>query len=378
MKVSNRILRMSISLLVIFCFNTLFYVTAIADSFSKDKLTESELIAGSKKEKELVFYTSIPVKSAPIFLKAFAANYPWVKTNFIRSGGPVLAQKFYAEKGRKIEKVDVVNSGASEVYPDWRNKGYLAKIDNLPEFNNLRKLAKGPKGYYAAWGYVSHPIFWNTKLLNYEQVPDDLWEFTKPEWKDKAAAGNPAIGGAAMNWFSWVCECRKQISGGNRPSSGLGIKWMEAMHNNGILLPGQVGALTNTIITGRRHVGLQQWIGVFPPALKGGAPLDYKYPKQGTIGQSWVGAVNKKAPHPYTARLFMNWFFKKEAQILLIKYLAMHAASQNLDTQKYFPFKRGTVPFNKLWIMDLESIGPKGTKAFVGTVMKALTGSAVK
>lgn len=376
---TQRIFKVSILLAAwCFVFNFMFCASSIAGVFDKAKLTEKELIEGSKKEKELVFYTSIPVKSAPKYLKAFEAKYPWVKTNFIRSGGPVLAQKFYAEKGRRIEKADVVNSGAAEVYPDWRNKGYTAKIDNLPEYSYLRPLAKGPKGYYAALGFVSHPMFWNTKLLKREDVPDDLWEFTKPEWKDKTAAGNPAIGGAAMNWFSWVCECRKQHPSGNRPSSGLGPKWMAAMRRNGILLPGQVGPLTSAVVTGQRVIALQQWIGVFPPAYEGKAPIDYAYPKQGTIGQFWIAAVNKKAPHPYTARLFLNWFLSEEAQVLLVKYLAMHPGRKDVDVQKYFPFERGTVPFDQLWVMDLESIGPEETKAFVKTTMESLTGEAVK
>lgn len=361
-----------------FVFNLMFYASAIAGQFDKVELTEEELIEGSKSEKELVFYTSIPSKSVPKFLNAFKARYPWVKTNFIRSGGPVLAQKFYAEKGRKIEKVDVINSGAAEVYPDWRNKGYIAKIDNLPEYSHIRPIGKSPKGHYAALGFVSHPMIWNSKLLKREDVPDDLWEFTKEEWKGKTAAGNPAIGGAAMSWFSWVCDCRKQHPVGNRPPSALGTEWIEAMRKNEILLPGQVGSLTNAIVTGQRAIALQQWIGVLPPAFEEGAPLDYKYPLQGTIGQFWIAAVNKKAPHPYTARLFLNWFLKEEAQKIFIKQLAMHPSRKNVDVQKYFPFKNGTVSFDQLWFVDLESIGPKETKAFVKKVMEGISGEAVK
>lgn len=350
-----------------------------ADVVAKASLTESELITGSKAEGgKLVFYTSIPNKSNTVVMKAFEKKYPWVKTAFIRKGGPVLAQQFYAEKSGGIEKADVINSGAAEVYPDFQKKGYLADISNLPEYGSLRALAKGPDNTYVAFLFVSQPLIWNTTLLKANDVPDDLWDFTKPQWKGKVASGNPAGGGASLNWYSWVCDCRKQVKGGVRPPSGLGVKWMNGMRENDMLLPGQVGPLNNSIITGQRQVGVSQWMGSVVQAIADGAPLGYKYPKQGTMGQHWVGAVNAKAPNPFTARLFMNWLLSKEGQIVLIKTLGAHSGRADVDSEKHFPLKGGLVGFDKLWIMDLEAITAEDTKEFVNKVSIALTGKAVK
>jgi iron(III) transport system substrate-binding protein len=352
---------------------------AVAGPLDKSKLTEQELIDGSKAEGgTLVFYTSIPVKSARVVMAAFEKKYPWAKTSFLRKGGPVLAQQFYADKKSGVDKADVVNSGAAEVYPDFRKKGFLAKINNLPEWDAMRDVSRDRGGTYVSYLFISQPMFWNTKLLKEADVPDDLWEFTKPQWKDKMASGNPVIGGAAMNWYSWVCDCRKQVDGGTRPPSGLGEKWMMAMHKNNMVLPGQVGPLTNTVVTGQAAVGVSQWMGSVTRAIKDGAPIDYKYPKQGTIGQHWVAAVNAKAPNPYTARLFLNWLLSKDAQILLIEELGAHSGRTDIVTHEHFPLKRGAVTFDKLWIMDLEAITAKDTKKFVSFVSKALTGKEVK
>ena len=261
-------------------------------------------------------------------LKEFKAKYPWVETSFIRAGGLVVGQKFYAEKARRIEKVDVICSGAAELYPDFRNRGFLAKIDNLPNYAAIRAVAKDPKGYYVSPFILTHPMFWNVKLVKSEDVPDDLWEFTKPDWKDKVASGNPAVAGFALNWFSWVCDCRKQHPAGKRPQSGLGVKWMNAMRENGLFMPGQIGPLTQSIASGQRAVAVHQFTSEIVRAIKGGAPLDYKYPKQGTIGQNVPYAVNAEAPHPYTARLFLNWLLSKETQVLHVKTRGMHADSQ--------------------------------------------------
>lgn len=353
--------------------------SAAAGPFSKTNLTEAELVAGSKAEGgKLSFYTSIPNKPNQAAVAAFEQKYPWVKTAFIRKGGPVLAQQFYAEKSGGIEKADVINSGAGEVYPDFHKRGFLAKIDNLPEYSALRDLAKSPNGTYAAFLFVSQPMIWNTKLVKAEEVPDDLWELAKPKWKDRVASGNPAGGGASLNWYSWVCDCRKQVAGGTRPKSELGNKWMNAMRENNILLPGQVGPLNNAIITGQSQIAVSQWMGSVVEAIEDGAPIDYKYPKQGTMGQHWVGAVNAKAPNPYTARLFMNWLLSKDGQVVLVQKLGAHSGRADIDSAKHFPLKGGLAPFDQLWIMDLEAITAEDTKEFVNNVSIALSGKAIK
>lgn len=357
----------------------IFVITSVsAGSLEKSNLSLNELKEGSKKEGKLVFYTSIPVKSARGVMKKFEKTYPWIKTSFIRKGGPVLARQFYADKSSGVEKADVVNSGAAEVYADWHRKGYIAQISNLPEWEAMRDVARGPNGTYVSYLFVSQPMFWNTKMVKESEVPDDLWELTKPKWKERVASGNPIVGGAAMNWYSWVCDCRTQHKNSQRPPSQLGKKWMELMRGQKMLLPGQVGPLTNTVVRGQAAIGVSQWMGSLTRAIKDGAPIDYKYPKQGTIGQHWVGAVNVNAQNPYSARLFLNWLMSREGQIILIKELGTHSGRKDVVTDKHFPLKRGAVSFDKLWIMDLEAITAEDTKKFVSFVSKALTGKAIK
>lgn len=347
--------------------------------FERGALTEAQLVEGSKKEGgNLLFYTSITNGPNRKVLAAFKHKYPWVKTSFVRKGGPILAQQFYAEKAAGVEKCDVINSGAAEVYPDFRAKKFLARLDNLPEYASIRDVAKGPNAQYLSFLFFSQPMIWNTRLLKREDVPDDLWALAKPEWKDKLASGNPAGGGASLNWYSWVCDCRKQVAGGTRPPSGLGEKWMTAMRENDMLLPGQVGPLNNAIISGQRALAVSQWMGSVVEAIEQGAPLDYKYPKQGTMGQHWMAGINENAPNPYTARLFLNWLISREGQVLLVQKLGAHSVRSDVQSEKEFPLKGGLIPFDQLWIMDIEAITPEDTKEFITNVSRALTGKTLQ
>ena len=48
----------------------------------------------------------------------------------------------------------------------------------------MRDVARGPNGTYVSYLFVSQPMFWNTKMVKESEVPDDLWELTKPKWKE--------------------------------------------------------------------------------------------------------------------------------------------------------------------------------------------------
>lgn len=348
-----------------------------AGPFEASVLNEQELIAGSKAEGgKVVWYTSIPDDTAKIVIREFETKYPWVKVSFIRKGGVVLAQQFNSEKTARIEKVDVINAGAAEAYPAWRRKGYLASIANLPGYDALRPAARAPGGAYASYLFISAPTFWNTRLIDAKDVPNDLREYAKPVWRGRIATGNPVTGAAAQNWYSWISDDRKQYAGESLPASGLGWAWIAALRANDILLPGQVGPLNEAVISGQVPVAISQYVPSIVEAIRKGASIDYKYPDQGSIAQHWIVAVNAGAPNPYTARLFTSWQLSQSAQKFFVKELGAHSGRVDVRTEDFFPLKHGTVPFEKLWKLDIESITEDDTKAFVDKLSKVLLGQA--
>ena len=47
---------------------------------------------------------------------------------------------------------------------------------------------------------------------------------------------------------------------------------------------------------------------------------------------------------------------------------------KDVDTEKQFPLKKGTVSFDQLWLLDLESVTPQETKSFIKMAAEALAG----
>lgn len=341
----------------------------------KDNLTLEELIEGAKKEGKLVFYSALGLTVNQHLLKRFSEAYPFVKTDLVRAGGLVIGQRFYAEKSRKVENMDTLYSGAAELYPDWKKKGYIARVDNLPEWKNIIELAKGEGGRYLSFTFMTHVLSWNRKQYKDEEVPADLWEFTKPEWKNKTASGDPAAAGFALNWFSFASDARPKDPRSPHKSTGLGYKWMEAMYKNGHLLAGQIGNLTDTIASGRRPIVVQHWEQEIWYANKQGADLGWRYPIQGSIAQHSLIIVNGKSPHPYTARLFVNWLLSVEGQTVLVKELGYNFVRKGMKTSDYI---KGRMPIEKCWILDIEKITSEETRDFIAKVNAALRGKEIR
>jgi iron(III) transport system substrate-binding protein len=349
-------------------------VSAIdVDLDKKNSITLDELIAGAKKEGKIVFYSAHSPFVTELLLKRFSETYPFVKTDFVRGSGMVIGQRVYSEKSRGIENMDAVYSGAAELYPDWRKHGYLARLDNLPEWGSIIDLAKGKDGRYVSFVFMTHVMAWNRKVYKDEEVPADLWEFTKPNWKNKTTSGDPATAGFALNWFSFASDIRPQDPRSKGKSSGLGFKWMEAMYKNGHLLSGQMGGVIDAVVTGRRSILIQHWDQQVWEANKDGANLGWRYPIQGTIAQHSLIALNSKSPHPYTARLFVNWLLSKEGQHVLVKEAGFNIVRKDMKTSDFI---KGRKQIQECWILDIEKITEDETRDFIFKVNSAIRGKA--
>lgn len=366
----------TISLVMALCmFLSIFFLAQSLWSMDLEetkKLTLGELIDGAKKEGKLVWYTSMPMDYLKLLLKKFEEAYPFIKTEFIRGGGLGIAQRFYTEKSKKIETADAVYCGAEEFYPDWNRKGFLARLDNLPEWENIEELAKGRGARYVAVSFGTYVMAWNRNVYKDEEIPTDLWEFTKPEWKDKTATGDPATGAYAAVWYSYASGLRANDPRSPAKPSGLGLKWMQAMCKNGLLLAGQAGNVTEVIVSGRRPIVLKHRDYDIWYANKEGANLGWKYPIQGPVVQFDFNSVNIKAPHPYTGRLFANWLLSREGQLFSINVLGRNIVRKDMKTSDFI---KGRRPLSsECWILDIEVLTPEEGREFSHTINNALRG----
>ena len=72
--------------------------------------TQEQLIAGAKKEGALVVYASATAQQLQMYFAAFNKKYPFVKTEFFRTGKQKLVSKILLEEQAKQHIADVLHT----------------------------------------------------------------------------------------------------------------------------------------------------------------------------------------------------------------------------------------------------------------------------
>ena len=88
--------------------------------------TYEQLIAGAKKEGRLVVYASATAPQLQMYFAAFNKKYPFIKTEFFRTGKQALLSKVLLEEQAKQRIADVIHTSVIET-SIMKKRGALSK-----------------------------------------------------------------------------------------------------------------------------------------------------------------------------------------------------------------------------------------------------------
>ena len=97
---------MNLPLLALF-----FLFTAAASAAAQ---THEQLVAGAKKEGKLLVYASATAPQLQMYFATFNKRYPFIKTEFFRTGKQTLVNKILIEDKAKQRLADVVHTSVIE------------------------------------------------------------------------------------------------------------------------------------------------------------------------------------------------------------------------------------------------------------------------
>jgi ABC-type Fe3+ transport system substrate-binding protein len=101
--------------------------------------TQEQLIAGAKKEGKLVVYASATAPQLQMYFAAFNKRYPFIKTEFFRTGKQALVNKILIEEKAKQRFADVVHTSVIETNKiEWF--AMLLKLKGRPFMEKLAAL----------------------------------------------------------------------------------------------------------------------------------------------------------------------------------------------------------------------------------------------
>lgn len=261
--------------------------------------THEQLVAGAKKEGKLVVYASATAPQLQMYFATFNKRYPFIKTEYFRTGKQKLVSKILFEEQAKQRIADVVHTSVIETHI-LKRRGALSKYLPL-ESATLPAQYKDPEGFWTS-AYASGTLLgYNSRQVKRADIPKTYDELLNPRWKNAIAIDSNKI-----EWFAMLLKLK-------------GRPFME-----------KLAALNPTLRDGNTLVLQLLAAGEFPVSagvyeysiedLKTkGAPVDW-FGLEPVITYTVAVSLPSQPNNPNSAKLFIEWLLSKEGQEVINQY----------------------------------------------------------
>jgi iron(III) transport system substrate-binding protein len=261
--------------------------------------THEQLIAGAKKEGKLVVYASATAPQLQMYFTTFNKRYPFIKTEYFRTGKQKLVSKILLEEQAKQRIADIIHTSVIETNI-LKKRGALSKYVPL-EASSFPPQYKDPEGFWTS-AYASGTLLgYNSRQVKKADVPKNYDELLNPRWKNAIAIDTNKI-----EWFAMLLKLK-------------GRPFME-----------KLAALNPTLRDGNTLVLQLLAAGEYPVAagvyeysiedLKTkGAPVDW-LGLEPVITYTVAASLPSQPNNPNSAKLFIEWLLSKEGQEVINQY----------------------------------------------------------
>lgn len=198
-------------------------------------------------------------------------------------------------------------------------------------FKKVPRSMKDGRGFWLAdyWGVIS--IGTNMNIIS--TAPKTFADLMKPEYKGKVALnGSPLTSGSARAGVFAAAIA----NGGSLNNVAPGVDWFAKLKSIGNFIP--VQATPQTVASGQTPIVID-WdylniaYGKEFPAAKWSTTI----PVDGVYGAYYCQAVNATAPHPWAARLWQEFLYSDQGQLLWLKGYSHPALFDDLVKRKVVP-----------------------------------------
>jgi len=263
---------------------------------------EARLIAGAKKEGELVMYTSGQAEDFNVLAKAFEQKYG-VKVTMWRAGSEKVLQRALTEARGGRHSVDVVETNGPEL--EMLQREGLAQAVKSPHLADLIPAAKQPHGEWVGTRLNVYALAYNTKAVKKDELPKRYEDLAEARWKGRL--------GIEADDSEWLAGVLAQIG------EDHGIKlFREIVQKNGISVRRGHTLLTQLVVSGEVPLALTVYNYKAEQFKNEGAPIEWFVIGKAVARPNGV-AVMKRAPHAHAAVLWYDFEIGEEAQRILAR-----------------------------------------------------------
>ena len=261
-----------------------------------------DILEGAKKEGQLVFYSGMPIPDAEAILKALEKKYPFIKTTFYRATGSALVSRIQTEQRAGTHIWDVMNATGFEPYA-LLEQGYFAKYDSA-ERKEFPEGHKDNDGMWATMYTTPMIVSYNSKLVVPADLPKDYADLLDPKWK-----GRLGMDSADLEWYANV----RKLWGAEKAR-----KFLDGLKKQDVRLAQGRSMLTGLLSGGEIALLVNNFLQNVIEAKRKGSPVEF-LALDPVISAAGLVGINRLAPHPNAARLFVDFILSREGQELIVK-----------------------------------------------------------
>ncbi len=293
-------------------------------------VTVKEMIAEARKEGRLNVIALPPTwANYGEIIKTFTSKYKIPITSDNPDG--TSAQENQAVRSLKGDSraPDVLDVSPSFAIAG-ANEGLYAKHFTR-NFKKVPRVMKDGRGFWVGdyWGAITFGV--NGAVVS--NVPKTFKDLLKPEYKNKVALnGSPLSSGAAVAGVFAAALA----NGGSLNDIGPGIDFFAQLKKAGNFIP--VDPNPQTIASGQTPIVLDwdyvnlAYVKEFPSAK-----IKVALPTDGVYGAYYCQSINNWAPHPWAARLWQEFLYSDQGQLLWLKGFSHPALFTDLVARKVVP-----------------------------------------
>ncbi len=270
-------------------------------AFAARAQSEADLIAGARKEGQVVFWSSMRIDDSKSLAAGFEAKYPFVKVEIFRAGGEQIVNRAIAEHLAGKTTYDVLNAFALKVL---QNRGLLQPY-GAPEAAHYATGFKDTQSHWVSLYSGYNVIGYNTKLVAKGEAPKNWEDLLQPRWKGKLGMDDEE--------YFWHAGMLKYWG------EDKGRKYMEALSRQGLQFRNGHALLADLMSVGEFPVAVVVYPDQIEQMKLKGQPVDWVKTTDPILVNLAPVSVAAKAPHPNAAKLFMNYSISKEGQEILQK-----------------------------------------------------------
>lgn len=265
-----------------------------------DPNREAQLVEAAKKEGgQLMIYTTQADQQFLEFTKGFTTKYPFVKVEKWGGGSSDdIATRLAAETAAGRNIADIVGS-ADGVFNAGR-QDLLMKYE-YPAVKDLPADLQVPGGLGMIHQINVSVMAYNTNLVPKAQAPKNWEDLLDPKWKGQFSIDYTGFPFMDMLRFAWGKEKT--------------VDYLTKLAANGPLLKKGHSAQAEMLSAGEFKAIAEVFLYQVIAYQKKGAPIDWVRTDP-IIGRKTPAGISANAPHPNTAKLYMDWWGSQAGQEL--------------------------------------------------------------